>query len=636
VSLQSQPLLYPAPQSVTWGTGRLRLSLGGAIHLAEGATGASIAIATTRLVQALTARAGGEWVVQAGAPHPDRCTIRVAVRPWGDDSTPEAYSIEIDARGITITGHDIAGAFYGLQTLYQVVAGSPDGSVPQGRVYDHPTISRRGVMLDVSRDRVPTIETLRLQIDEFAALKYNELQLYMEHTFAYSGHEEVWGDESPFTAAEILELDRYCRDRHIELVPNQNALGHMHKWLENPAYAHLAENHPYRPVEVAEHVMHRGAPFWGHVPYSISPTDPQAVDLVLSLLDELLPNFTSTTVNIGLDEPFDLATGRSRDAGDPVEIYLSHVHRLYDHLVQQGRTVQMWGDFVADHPESAHRLPDDIVVVDWGYWSSYPFDERAANLARAGRRFYLATGTNAWCSIGGRTDETRAHMFAATDAAIAHGADGILVTDWGWFRYGTLQQHPVSYFGFLLAAGESWSPMQSRQVDIADALSSVVFADAGGVIGAIMVELGEICPGGGRAIVDNSPLYWALREDLGWIREHTTLSMAEVEDALSTLAELDARLSGVSLDRDDAAAIVSEVRLTIRMLRHGALRTIAALTDNDLRRASAIADLASDLPGLLGQFATTWLGRYRTGGLAGTLSSLHALEREYGAGEVLT
>lgn len=33
----------------------------------------------------------------------------------------------------------------------------------------------------------------------------------MEHTFAYSGHEEVWKDASPFTPAEIVELHAYCK-----------------------------------------------------------------------------------------------------------------------------------------------------------------------------------------------------------------------------------------------------------------------------------------------------------------------------------------------------------------------------------------------------------------------------------------
>lgn len=51
-------------------------------------------------------------------------------------------------------------------------------------------------MLDISRDRVPTRETLEWLVEVLAALGFNELQLYIEHTFAYSGHKEVWEGSS--------------------------------------------------------------------------------------------------------------------------------------------------------------------------------------------------------------------------------------------------------------------------------------------------------------------------------------------------------------------------------------------------------------------------------------------------------
>ena len=54
-------------------------------------------------------------------------------------------------------------------------------------------------MLDVARDRVPTIETLFALVDRLAGWKLNQLQLYMEHTFAYAGHEEVWRHADPYT-----------------------------------------------------------------------------------------------------------------------------------------------------------------------------------------------------------------------------------------------------------------------------------------------------------------------------------------------------------------------------------------------------------------------------------------------------
>ena len=95
-------------------------------------------------------------------------------------------------------------------------------------------------MLDVSRDKVPTMATLYALIDRLAEWKVNHVELYAEHTFAYAQHEVVWRDASPFTPAEIDALDAYCAARHIALVPNQNCLGHMNRWLRHDPYRALA------------------------------------------------------------------------------------------------------------------------------------------------------------------------------------------------------------------------------------------------------------------------------------------------------------------------------------------------------------------------------------------------------------
>src|SRR5207342_333696 len=107
---------------------------------------------------------------------------------------------------------------------------------------DWPDFAVRGVMLDISRDKVPTMATLYEMVNLFASLKINQLQLYTEHTFAYSQHEEVWRNASPMTAEEIQFLDQYCKQRFIELVPNQNSFGHMERWLKHEKYRHLAES----------------------------------------------------------------------------------------------------------------------------------------------------------------------------------------------------------------------------------------------------------------------------------------------------------------------------------------------------------------------------------------------------------
>lgn len=622
------PLLYPAPRSITVRSGILDLAGGGSVAIPASLPVAARAI-VERVKDILQVASGRPWHLDAESGRLAGPVVRLGLEA-GVVGNPQGYRLTVDEQGVVILGEDEPGLFYGVATLGQLLTNGP--ALPLVAISDYPAIGRRGAMLDVSRDRVQTLDTLKLLIDDLASLKYNELQLYVEHAFAYPGHETVWGDASPLTAEDILDLDAYCRERYMELVPNQNTLGHMHKWLEHPRYAHLAENYPYRPVPVSEVVVDGDRPFWGDIPYSICPSDPEAVSFVLGLLDQYLPFFSSRMVNVGLDEPFDLACGRSRDADpdlDPRELYVGYLRTLHQHLSARGYTLQMWGDFVAENPESVAELPSDVIVVDWGYWKDYPFDERAALHAAAGRRFYLATGTNAWCSIGGRWEENVAHMRDATHAALRHGAEGILVTDWGWFEHGTYQQHVISYVGFFLGAGEMWSPTQSREVDFPLALSRLLLGGQDDVLGRVLVDFGRICPGGGRKLITNSPLYWALRNDLEWIRANTSLSMQDLDEAEATIDGLAEALRTTRSTRHDGQAIVRELELTARLLRHAVVRTRLALTQDPARQAELRDQLHAELPLILGDFHENWLRRYRVGGLVGTSSRLAALDSEY-------
>jgi len=141
---------------------------------------------------------------------------------------------------IDIAASSPAGFRYAAATLQQLLEAGA-GAIRCMQIDDWPDFAHRGVMLDISRDKVPTMATLFMLVDLFAELKINQLQLYTEHTFQYAKHPDVWSDLSPMTPEEIRELDEYCRARFIELVPNQNSFGHMARWLKHPRYADLAE-----------------------------------------------------------------------------------------------------------------------------------------------------------------------------------------------------------------------------------------------------------------------------------------------------------------------------------------------------------------------------------------------------------
>ena len=88
-----------------------------------------------------------------------------------DRSLPaQGYELRIDRSGVELAGGDEAGLFYGEATLAQL-ARLHAGALPVGLVRDHPDLPVRGVMLDVSRDKVPTMATVRAIVERLASLE---------------------------------------------------------------------------------------------------------------------------------------------------------------------------------------------------------------------------------------------------------------------------------------------------------------------------------------------------------------------------------------------------------------------------------------------------------------------------------
>ena len=312
-------------------------------------------------------------------------------------------------------------------------------------------------MLDVSRCKVPTMASLFALADQLAALKYNQLQLYTEHTFAYQSHAAVWRDASPLTPDEIRALDAYCHERYIELVPNQNSFGHMERWLRHPAYHHLAES-----PGGYQHPISGWKPFGS----TLKPDSP-SLDFVASLYDELLPNFRSRQLNVGGDEPWELGQGWSQPlvaARGKRAVYLEHLLGIHRHVAERGHTMQFWGDIVLEEPKLARQLPPDVTGLLWGYEAHHPFPEQCAAFAAASVPFYVVPGTSNWNSLGGRLYNALPNIRAACQSAASHRAAGLLLTEWG--DNGHHQPSTLSIVPILFAASLSWNQRSEPAQDI--------------------------------------------------------------------------------------------------------------------------------------------------------------------------
>ncbi len=553
-------------------------------------------------------------------------TIRVKPgEPSHDGITvyPQGYRLVISPDGIEAIGNDLAGAFYAICTLIQILEVS-GGVLPGLEIRDWPDFPARGVMLDISRDKVPTMQTLYQLVDLLAGWKINQLQLYTEHTFAYRNHPEIWSKASPVTGEEILELDRYCRERFIELVPNQNSFGHMHRWLEHPRYAPLGE------------VQGEFTSPWGEKlqPFSLCPIDPGSLGLLRSLYDELLPHFSSRMFNVGCDETFDLGQGRSQQAcveRGAGQVYLDFLLKIYQEVQSRGRTMQFWGDIILNHPELITALPKDMIALEWGYEADHPFKERTVRFAQAGIPFYVCPGTSSWNTIAGRTTNALGNLLNAAENGLKNGAIGYLNTDWG--DNGHWQPLPVSYLGFAAGAAYSWAFEANRSLDIRPALSWHAFQDPTGGFGETAYALGEVYREVGIEPSNASALFGILQSPLERLRGYSEVTPERLQRTLTTVDEAMQSLVSARPHGSDANLVRREFELVAWMLRHACQRGMLALQDQQPsalgRTSQQRQNLAEDLLALMGEYQLVWLARNRPGGLIDSLARFEITRRDY-------
>jgi hexosaminidase len=612
--------LLPAPRHLQM-TGGMYALTEGRLILLDGPHPSSLRFAAERFEQALLDRFDLNWHIVASQAVP-RDQIALTLRVTPDRAHSEGYELVIAADGITLEARDDAGIFYGVCTLIQVVDASPLASaLPTLHIIDWPDFPVRGVMLDISRDKVPTLETTLSLVDLLASWKVNQFQLYTEHTFAYRHHPEVWAHASPFTAQEIMELDAYCRARHVELVPNQNSFGHLEHWLKLPRYKPLAE-------------APDGFDFpWGHHdgPFSLCPADPRSLDLVRGLFDELLPHFSSRMFNVGCDETFDVGQGRSKDevakrgAG---RVYLDFLLKVYDEVKVRGHTMQFWGDIIVEHPDLIPELPKDSIALEWGYEAHHPFDEHGAKFAAAGIPFYVCPGTASWCSIAGRTDNARGNLLNAAENGLKHGATGYLNTDWG--DRGHWQVLPVSYIGLAMGAAYSWALEANRNMDVPGAVSLHAFRDPSGVMGRVAYDLGNAYQAVGFVPHNSSVLFWVLQRPLGSVPENFAgLSPASFKQALKAIDHAMRGLSKHKMQRPDADLIVREYENTAHLLRHAGQRGLLAFEQRPAKAAALRHELAADLREIIREYKRLWLARNRPGGLADSVAHFDQALQDY-------
>jgi hypothetical protein len=550
----------------------------------------------------------------------------------------EGFALEISGGAILLRHADQAGLRYARATLDQLRR-QFDEVIPGLRLRDWPDFPVRGYMLDVSRDRVPTRETLERIVDLLALLRINQLQLYTEHTFAYRDHGLVWRKASPITPDDVRWLDGLCRARGIELVPNQNCFGHMARWLAHDAYRGRAEAPDGWRTRAGVHLE----------PATLAPTQDNA-SFVVELCQELLACHTSRRINIGCDETFELGRGRSQsevEARGPGRVFLEHLRRIVEPLHSDGIQTLFWGDVTRKHPELVAELPaEQTIALVWHYEApgdptilpqevaslleefGYTlealrgFGPQVEAYAQARYPYWICPGTSTWNSLIGRLPNARANLLDAARTGLDRGASGYLITDWG--DNGHMQPPSVSFAPLAYGAAVAWCEAANRELKLAPVLDRFVFEDGASELGAVLEDLGSAYLGTGKLAVNGSPLFTDLLQG-GAMRASGAPDASATRRTIERLDDALARVERAQPRCADADIVRRELAQAIRLARHGARRILReageGAPDVELRR-----ELADAIDGQ----RECWLLRSRPGGLDDSLARLDKTLATYG------
>ena len=557
-------------------------------------------------------------LLESLVPIPSRHRLTEGRSAWQSLREEERHVRDLDASGyrlcvgdgrilIECTGE--RGRFLARQTLRQLKLLSP-ATCPHLEIEDEPALPVRGYMLDISRCKVPTMEHLFRLVDLLALFKFNQLQLYMEHTFAYAGHETVWQDASPMTPEEIRQLGAYCAGRFIELVPNQNAFGHMGRWLQHEPYLHLAES-PYG----YEHPI-LGWQCNGSVLYP----DKESLAFIDGLMEQLLPNFKSRWAHLGCDEPWELGQGRSADRAATEgrhALFKDYLLGLRGLLQKRGKRMLFWSDELRADPSRIRDFPEDMVPVVWGYERDHPFDEECHTYMAEGRTYLVAPGDSSWNSHSARLDPAFPNLRRAALAAREHCATGMLLTSWG--DNGHQQVWPAQLGGLVIFASAAWNPPGIDSLDLAEALNTFVFRDPGGAAGQFWHDFGQLDTRIPQHlhVANKSFSFEALTAQMGALQR--SLRGQDPDSffpAIDWLEQCRKLLDRAQPACSDANWILDESRLALELAASGIRRARQALHGQS---STAFPEDPDELKRL---YRRIWFRRARPGGFEESCSSL--------------
>ena len=389
----------------------------------------------------------------------------------------EGYLMTIAGDKIEISATGEAGLFYGCQSLEQLLEDARDFKkpVPSCTITDYPVLSYRAVHFDV-KHHLDHMNYYYESIDRLARYKINAVVFEFEDKLRYQLQPLVGAPQS-ISLDEMASLTKYARDRHIEITPLVQGLGHATFILKHEAYAGLRE-----------------LP-WNH--WAFCPLNEGTYQVLFDLYrDAIKATPGSKYLHIGGDEIGNIGLcPRCKPTADKegmMTLNLYWLKRVCEFAKENNRIPIFWDDMPLQHAglykstwsdevtsaeaneawkQGVPKLdslqmdfPRNCVYMRWNYsMANQPGNILALDWYKThGLKAMIATATNAEGGMLFQSDERNKGMASSgiisiqsfIQLAAKKNISGMLCTAWD-----DKSPHMENYWrGFIAAAEYSWSP----------------------------------------------------------------------------------------------------------------------------------------------------------------------------------
>lgn len=299
---------------------------------------------------------------------------------------------------------------------------------PGYQIKETPCFEKTGVMIDCSRNAVPTTQALKGLLCKMALMGLNLGMMYTEDTYEIKGRPYFGYLRGRYTCEELKELDDFADMLGIELIPCIQTLAHLERALQWPVMDDLRDSE--RNLMVGEE---------------------KTYTFIEEMLTAASAPYRSNRIHIGMDEAWELGLGRylSKYGYRPCgELMAEHLKRVDAILKKHDLHAMMWSDmhFVAASPTRAlydpqcklspeilAGAPEEIDLVYWDYYNEAElhYDQLLKLHQKFAAKTVFAGGI--WTWIGPAVDyrKTIAATLPALEQCKKNGVREVFATCWG-------------------------------------------------------------------------------------------------------------------------------------------------------------------------------------------------------------